>query len=262
MADYECILFETDSGIAKVTVNRPKALNALNRNTMEEIKDAFTKIKDDSSISGVILTGAGEKSFVAGADISEINELNGDSGKTFADFGQSVLHLIENCGKPVIACVNGFALGGGCEISMACTFRYAVKNARFGQPEVNLGVIPGYGGTQRLARLVGEGRAMELCLTGNMIDATEAHRIGLVNSVFDSAEEMLEAAGTTLALIASKGPVAIHVCLQAIHEGLSLPLDTGLDLEGDLFAKTCASEDMKEGTSAFLGKRKPDFKGK
>jgi len=162
----------------------------------------------------------------------------------------------------VIACVNGFALGGGCEISMACTFRYATVRAKFGQPEVNLGVIPGYGGTQRLARLIGEGRAMEMCLTGNHINAEEAHRIGLVNSLFEDAASMLEAAGDTLRLIASKGPEAIRLCIESIHQGLSLPLADGLALEADRFARACATGDMKEGTKAFLEKRKPEFKGK
>ncbi|TET33545.1 MAG: enoyl-CoA hydratase [Planctomycetota bacterium] len=262
MAEYENILVEVEDGVATVTVNRPKALNALNRKTMEELAAVFNRVREDASITGVILTGAGEKAFVAGADIGEIHELNGKMGLAFAEFGQGVLNLIENCGKPVIACVNGFALGGGCEISMACTFRYATVKAKFGQPEVNLGVIPGYGGTQRLARLVGEGRAMEMCLSGNHINADEAHRIGLVNTLFDDAEAMLAAARDTLKLIAKKGPEAIRLCIEALHQGLSLPLADGLALEADRFAQACATEDMKEGTKAFLEKRKPEFKGK
>jgi enoyl-CoA hydratase len=262
MAEYENILFEVEDGVATVTVNRPRVLNALNRKTIEDLQGAFTEIKNDAEITGAILTGAGGKAFVAGADISEVHALNGDSAGEFVTYGHSVFNLIENLGKPVIACVNRFALGGGCEIAMACTFRYATKKARIGLPEVGLGVIPGYGGTQRLARLVGEGRAMELCLTGNVIDGDEAYRIGLVNRVFDDMDAMLAAARDTLKLIAEKGPEAIRLCIEAVHQGLSLPLADGLALEIDHFAQVCATEDMKEGTKAFLEKRKPKFKGK
>ncbi|MHC4663837.1 MAG: enoyl-CoA hydratase-related protein [Planctomycetota bacterium] len=262
MAKYENILLDAKNGIAVVTINRPRELNALNRKTIEDIQGAFTQIRDDAEVTGAILTGAGERVFVAGADIGEVNALNSDTAREFVTYGQSVFNLIENLGKPIIACVNGFALGAGCEIALTCTFRYATKKIRIGLPEVGLGLISGYGGTQRLARLIGEGRAMELCLTGTVIDSDEAYRLGLVNSVFETNEEMLEAAKKTLSVIASKGPVAIRLYMESMHKGLSMPLPDALRFEIDLFSKVCGTEDMKEGTKAFLEKREPKFKGK
>jgi len=248
-------------GLAVVTVNRPKALNALTVETMDELRSAFLDIRHDASVGGVILTGAGEKAFVAGADITELKDLDPPGAQDYARRGQHVLSLIESLPKPVVAAVNGFALGGGCELAMACHIRIAAEGARFGQPEVKLGVIPGYGGTQRLARLVGKGRAMQLCLTGDMIDAAEAHRIGLVNAVVPP-EELMAAAEKMLGAIVAQGPRAVALCIEAINTGLELDLASGLKLEAGLFGLCAASEDWSEGTAAFLAKRKPDFKGK
>lgn len=258
----ENVLYEVQDGIATVTVNRPKVLNALNAQTLADLRQAFEAAKSEIPVRVVILTGAGEKSFVAGADIGEIKALeNYEAAKAFADTGQGLLNLIEQLGKPVIAAVNGFALGGGCEISMACHIRLASENAKFGQPEVALGVIPGYGGTQRLCRLVGKARAVQLCLTGEMIDAAEAKRIGLVNQVYPQGE-LLGAAKEMAKTIMSKGPLAIRYALAAVLRGAELTLADGLQLEGDMFAAACDTEDRIEGTTAFLEKRKPDFKAK
>ena len=257
--EFENVLYVIDGATAVITVNRPKVLNALNRKTMEEICAAFGQAENDGAVRGIILTGAGTKSFVAGADITAIHELGGISGKDFAVFGQGVLDYIENISKPVIAAVNGFALGGGCEIAMACTMRIASENARFGQPEVNLGVIPGYGGTQRLARLVGEGRAMEMVLTGDAVDAKEAHRIGLVNRVV-AQEEIIPIAKAMLEKIYASAPLAVKFAKEAVHRGMQTTLADGLKIEQDLFAIVCGTEDMKEGTSAFLEKRGAKFK--
>ncbi len=259
--DFKNLLFEVKESIATVTINRPDKLNALNHDTMRELKELFTSLKNDDSINVVIVTGAGEKAFVAGADISELNKLEGATGKDFAEAGQSVFNLIENLGKPVIAAVNGFALGGGCELAMACHIRLASQKAKFGQPEVNLGIIPGYGGTQRLPRLINTGRAMEYLLTGDMIDADEAFRIGLVSRVY--AHEELSAKALELAKkIISKGQVAVRKVVDAVVSCDELSERDGLLFEADLFGKCCGSEDFKEGTSAFLEKRKPNFKGK
>ena len=258
---YENILLDKKDAIAYVTVNRPKVLNALNGATIEELRAAFHELKQDASIRVVILTGAGEKAFVAGADIAELAERDPVSGKEFAHRGQNVFNLIENLGKPVIACINGFALGGGCELALACTLRLASDNARLGQPEVKLGIIPGYGGTQRLPRLVGKGLAMQMVLTGEMITAQEAHRIGLVNEV-TSATELIPRAEVIAAKIIANAPLAVQYTLEAVNKGMEMPLPNGLFLETALFGVCCATEDKTEGTSAFLEKRAAAFKGK
>ena len=253
--------FELKDGIGYCTINRPKVLNALNAKTVFELMAVFSKVKNESKVSGVILTGEGEKAFVAGADIGELAQQKPISGKEFALRGQHVFDFIENLGKPVIAAVNGYALGGGCELAMSCNIRIASESAKFGQPEVNLGIIPGYGGTQRLPRLVGIGRAMELILSGEVIDAREAYRIGLVNKVVP-AKELVPAAREILQKIMSKGPVAVRLAMEAINHGMRMPLSEGLLLEADLFGLACATEDMHEGTKAFIEKRKAKFKGK
>jgi enoyl-CoA hydratase len=258
---FDNILYEKRNSIAYVTVNRPKVLNALNMATMSDLRSAFQDARDDSSIRVVLLTGSGEKAFIAGADIGELQKLSPVEAKEYTHRGQSVLDLIENLGKPVIACINGFALGGGCEVAMACTMRLASDNARLGQPEVKLGLVPGYGGTQRLPRLVGKGMAMQLNLTGEMITAQEAHRIGIVNEVVPSAE-LLPRAEAIAAKIVANAPLAIRYCMEAVNKGLDMTLAEGLFLEATLFAVTCATEDKKEGTSAFLEKRAPNFQGK
>ena len=261
MPDFQNIRFETKNQIAYVTIDRPKVLNALNMATMQELKQAFAAIKDDHEVRVVILTGAGEKSFVAGADIGELSQHSPVSAKEYTHRGQAILDAIENLGKPVIACVNGFALGGGCELAMACTMRIASENAKLGQPEVKLGLIPGYGGTQRLPRLVGKGIAMQLVLTGEMIGAQEAHRIGLVNEVVP-ASELIARAEAIAAKIAANAPLAIQYAMEAVNHGLDLPLADGLFLEATLFGVCCATEDKNEGTKAFLEKRPAQFKGK
>ena len=258
---YENILFEIEDGLVVVTVNRPKVLNALNSATVAELKAAFTRVGEDPNIKVAILTGSGEKSFVAGADIVELSEKNPITGTEFSFSGQEVLNMMQFSAKPVIAAVNGFALGGGCEIAMACHVRFASENARFGQPEVNLGIIPGYGGTQRLARLVGAGRALELCMSGDPIKAEEAYRIGLVNKVFP-LEELLPKTKEFCRKVMSKGPKAIAHVLHAVNYGLEMSLDDALRLEAHLFGLVCATDDMKEGTKAFVEKRKPNFTGK
>lgn len=258
---YKNILFEVKDRIAYVTINRPQVLNALNIETVEELSKVFSAIEEDEKVASVILTGAGEKAFVAGADIGELVKLDALGGRDFSLNGQRVFNQIENLSKPVIAAVNGFALGGGCELALACTLRVAAETARFGQPEINLGIIPGYGGTQRLARLVGKGRALEMVLTGNMVSAEEAYRIGLVNKVAPLSELMGETKKLA-EVIMSKGPIAVRLAMVAINQGLQMSLQQGLQMEASLFGLTCATEDMKEGTSAFLEKRKPAFKGR
>jgi enoyl-CoA hydratase/carnithine racemase len=260
-ATYENILFEKKGAIAYVTVNRPKVLNALNMATMEELRAAFTAIKEDKEVRVAILTGAGEKAFIAGADINELAKHNAVEAKEYTHRGQAVLDLIENLGKPVIACVNGFALGGGCEIALACTMRLASDNAKLGQPEVKLGIIPGYGGTQRLSRLVGKGIAMQLLLTGEMITAQEAHRIGLVNDVAPLGELLARAEAIAQKIIAN-APLAVQYALEAVNRGMEMTLAEGLYLEATLFGVCCATEDKNEGTKAFLEKRAAQFKGK
>jgi len=258
---YENILYEKKDSAAYITFNRPKVLNALNRKTVEELRDALQNARDDASVRVLILTGAGEKSFVAGADISELAQRTPVDGKDFSLFGQSVFHLLETLGKPSICAINGFALGGGCELALSCSIRLASKTARLGQPEVKLGIIPGYGGSQRLARLCGKGVAHELCLTGEMITAEEAQRIGLVNHIYEPAE-LLPAAAALAQKIIANAPLAVKYTMEAIERGIEMPLEEGLFLEATLFGLSCATEDMREGTKAFLEKRKADFKGK
>jgi enoyl-CoA hydratase len=258
---FENILLEKKNAIAYVTVNRPKVLNALNAATLEELRAAFTDIGSDAAIRVAILTGAGEKAFVAGADISELAKQEPVPVKEYTLRNQSVLALIENLGKPVIACINGFALGGGCELAMACTMRLASENAKLGQPEVKLGVIPGLGGTQRLPRLVGKGMAMQLVLSGEMISAQEAHRIGLVNEVTAAAELIPRAEAIAQKIIAN-APLAVQYAMEAVNRGLEMNLPEGMYLEAVLFGLCSASEDKKEGIAAFLEKRPPQFKGR
>lgn len=258
---YENILLEKKSSIAYVTVNRPKVLNALNGATIEELRTAFHELKHDAAIRVVILTGAGEKAFVAGADIGELAQRDPVSGKEFAQRGQNVFNLIENLGKPVIACINGFALGGGCELALACTMRIASDNAKLGQPEVKLGILPGYGGTQRLPRLVGKGLAMQMVLAGEMITAQEAHRIGLVNEVTPAAE-LIPRAEAIAAKIIANAPLAVQYAMEAVNKGMEMTLAEGMFLEAALFGVCCSTEDKKEGTAAFLEKRAAVFVGK
>ncbi len=258
---FDNLLLERDGAIAVVTVNRPKVLNALNAATIAELSRAFAELKSDDTVRVVILTGAGEKSFVAGADISELAAQGGASAQATAHAGQAAFAQIEHLGKPVIAAVNGFALGGGCELAMSCTLRLAADSARFGQPEVNLGLIPGYAGTQRLPRLVGKGIALDLLLTGRMVKADEALAIGLVNRVVPAAE-LLAAARTLAGELATKPPRSLEYILTAVHRGVDLPLDAGTELEASLFGVVSSTEDMHEGTSAFLEKRQATFTGK
>ena len=257
----ENIVLEKRNAIAYVTVNRPKVLNALNMATMEELRTAFHEIKNDKNIRVVIFTGSGEKAFIAGADIGELSKQDAVTGKEYTHRGQSVLNLIENLGKPVICCINGFALGGGCEIALACTMRLASDNAKLGQPEVKLGIIPGYGGSQRLPRLVGKGLAMQIVLAGEMITAQEAHRIGLVNELTSPAE-LIPRAEAIAAKIIANAPLAVQYAMEAVNKGMEMTLAEGLYLEATLFGVCCATEDKKEGTTAFLEKRAAAFKGK
>jgi enoyl-CoA hydratase len=258
---YENLIYEKRDGIAYITFNRPKVLNALNRKTIEELREVLLDAREDASVRVLILTGAGEKSFVAGADIGELATRTPVDGKEFSIFGQSVLRLLETMGKPSICAINGFALGGGCELALCCTIRIASKTAKLGQPEVKLGIIPGYGGTQRLARLCGKGAAHELCLTGEMITAEEAQRIGLVNRIHEPAE-LLPAAEAMAKKIIGNAPLAVKYTMEAIERGIEMPQEEGLFLEASLFGLSCATEDMREGTKAFLEKRKADFRGK
>ena len=259
--DYKNILLDINEHIALVTLNRADKLNALNHETLVELKEVFERLKSDENVFVIIITGSGEKAFVAGADISEINKLNMLEGKVFAEFGQEVFSFIEKFDKPVIAAVNGFALGGGCELALSCHIRLASDNAKFGQPEVNLGIIPGYGGTQRLARLINSGRAMEMILTADLIDANEALRIGLVNKVFPQID-LMSKAFEMAAKIASKGQQAIRLAVKSVKTVDEVSLHDGLNIEATHFALCCGTEDFKEGTQAFLEKRKPNFKNK
>jgi enoyl-CoA hydratase len=259
--NLENLNFEKKDRIAYVTIDRQKVLNALNMAVMEELRQVFHEIKQDKEVRVVILTGAGEKAFVAGADIGELSKQDPVTAKEYTHRGQNVLNLIENLGKPVIACINGFALGGGCELAMACTFRLASENAKLGQPEVKLGIMAGYGGSQRLPRLVGKGLAMQMLLSGEMISATEAHRIGLVNEVVPQAELISRAEAIAQKIIAN-APLAVQYTMEAVNKGMEMPLAEGLFLEATLFAVACATEDKKEGTTAFLEKRAANFQGK
>jgi enoyl-CoA hydratase/carnithine racemase len=255
------VLYETKGAIAYVTVNRPKVLNALNTPTWSDLRRAFEQVRNDAAIRGAILTGAGNKAFIAGADISELARVTAFEAEQSSRFGQEVLDLIENLGKPVIAAVNGFALGGGCETAMACTMRLAVETAKFGQPEVALGLIPGGGGTQRLPRLVGKGRALQLILSGDMISAEEAYRIGLVNEIVPAAD-LIARAEAILTKIAANAPIAVKYALEAANKGMETSQGEGLLLEASYFGLCAATEDKKEGTSAFLEKRAPQFHGR
>jgi enoyl-CoA hydratase len=258
---FENISYEVKGSIAYITMNRPKVMNALNRKTVEELNAAFHTAKGDATVKGVILTGAGEKAFIAGADIAELSAIEGEQAGEFSKKGQEVLLFIETLGKPVIAAVNGFALGGGCETAMACTIRIAAENAKFGQPEVKLGIIPGYGGTQRLPRLVGKGRALQLILTGDLIDAHEAYRIGLVNEVVPAAD-LISRCEAILKQIDTNAPLAIRYSIDAVNEGVNTDLSSGLKLEARYFTLAAGTDDRKEGTSAFVQKRAPQFQGK
>jgi enoyl-CoA hydratase len=257
----ENVLYEKRDGIAYVTLDRPKVLNALNQATWESLHTVFEDVRDDASVRGVILTGAGDKAFIAGADIGELAHVTAVEAEESSSYGQAVLNIIENLGKPVIAAVNGYALGGGCEMAMACTIRVASDKAKFSQPEVTLGLIPGGGGTQRLPRLVGKGRALQLILSGEMIGAQEAHRIGLVNEVV-AAADLITRAEEILKKIASNAPIAVKLALEATHKGMETSQSEGLSLEASYFGICAATEDKKEGTSAFLQKRAPKFQGR
>jgi enoyl-CoA hydratase len=258
---FENLIYEKRDRIAYVTLNRPKVLNALNTPTWTDLHGAFSDAQADPSILGVILTGAGDKAFIAGADISELAHVAAFEAERASRYGQEVLDLIETLGKPVIAAVNGFALGGGCETAMACTMRIAVETARFGQPEVKLGLLPGGGGTQRLPRLVGKGRALQLILTGETIDAREAWRIGLVNEVV-AAADLLPRAEAVLRQIFANAPIAVRYSLEAVNTGMQSGQAQGLVLEASLFGLCAATEDKAEGTAAFLAKRAPSFQGR
>jgi enoyl-CoA hydratase len=255
------VLYEKKGAIAYVTVNRPKVLNALNTPTWKDLRTAFEDARDDAAVRGVILTGAGNRAFIAGADISELAHVAAFEAEQSSRFGQEVLDLVENLGKPVIAAVNGFALGGGCETAMACTIRIAVDNAKFGQPEVALGLVPGGGGTQRLPRLVGKGRALQLILSGEMIGAQEAYRIGLVNEIVPAAE-LMGRAEDILKRITTNAPIAVKLSLEAVNKGLETSQGQGLLLEASYFGLCASTEDKKEGTTAFLEKRAPQFRGR
>jgi enoyl-CoA hydratase/carnithine racemase len=257
----ENLLYEKRDQIGLITFNRPKVLNALNRKTMEELNQLLIAAREDEDVRVLILTGAGEKSFVAGADIGELAVQTPVSGRETALFGQSVLHRLETLGKPSIAAINGFALGGGCEVALACSMRLASRTAKLGQPEVKLGILTGYGGSQRLSRLCGKGVAHELCLTGEMISADEALRIGLVNHVYEPAE-LLPAAEALAKKIIANAPLAVKFTMEAIERGVEMPQEEGQFLEATLFGICAATEDMREGTRAFLEKRPAQFRGK
>jgi enoyl-CoA hydratase len=254
------LLYEKKAGIACVTINRPKAMNALNRATLEELRAVMEDARGDAYVNGVIVTGAGDKAFVAGADITEIASISAIEAQALTAYGQSTFELIDSLGKPVIAAVNGFAFGGGCELAMACTLRLATPTATFGQPEVKLGVIPGYGGTQRLSRLVGKGRALQIILTADAITSTEAHRIGLVDEIVESAQLMARAEAI-LARIAANAPLATRLALEAVNKGLEMSMAQGLALESSLFSLCSSTDDKREGTRAFIERRRPNFSG-
>ncbi len=261
MPALENILVDKADGVAVLTVNRPRSLNALSHATLVEIDAAIQEAAADDAVRGVVVTGAGEKAFVAGADISEMGSLSPLQAEQYSRLGQGVMNRIENLGKPVIAAVNGFALGGGCELAMACTLRVAAESAHFGLPEVKLGIIPGFGGTQRLARLVGKGRALQLILTAATIDAREAWRIGLVNEVAGPGQ-LMERAHAVLRQILANAPIGIRMAMAAVHDGCEVGLNAGLAMERANFAMCVGTDDQREGTSAFLAKRPPNFRGR
>ena len=258
--ELQNVLYEKKGPIAYVTLNRPKVLNALNAKTISELRSVFEEVRDDSALQGVIFTGAGDKAFAAGADIAEMANDTAVTAQQKTRAGQALTDLIENLGKSVIAAVNGFALGGGCELSMACTLRIAAETAKFGQPEVKIGIMPGYGGTQRLPRLIGKGRALQLILSGEIINAQEAYRIGLVNEVVPAAG-LIARAEAILNQIISNAPLGVKYSIDAVNKGMDGTVSEGLLIEASLFAICAGSEDKKEGTSAFLAKRAPQFKG-
>lgn len=258
---YENINYTVENGIATIAINRPKALNALNLATLTELKDVVEKIAVDKAVQVVVITGAGEKSFVAGADIVEMSTKNAVEGRVWGQVGQNIFTEIENLPQPVIAAVNGFALGGGCELACACDIRYASENAKFGQPEVGLGITPGFGGTQRLTRVVGRGHAKELIYTASIIDAQEALRIGLVNKVVPQAE-LMDAVMKLAKTITKKAPVAVQLAKAAINRGINCDVVTGISYEAEVFGLCFATADQKEGMKAFIEKRKPTFEGK
>jgi enoyl-CoA hydratase len=260
MAEQKIIISENKDGILYLTISRESKLNALNFNTLEELKNIFNEVNDNKNIKGVILTGSGDKAFVAGADINEISELNELNARKFAEFGQEVLQNIESCHKPVIAVVNGYALGGGCELAIACHMRVATSNAKFGQPEVNLGIIPGYGGTQRLTHLIGRTKATELLMTGEMIDANEAKSLGLLNYISPTKDEAIAKAEEILKNIMNKAPLSIGMIVDCVNAVYTKD-ENGYQIEANSFARCVKSEDYREGTKAFLEKRKPQFKG-
>ncbi|MDR3588640.1 MAG: short-chain-enoyl-CoA hydratase [Negativicutes bacterium] len=261
MSEYANLLFEKADGIAIVTVNLPKALNALNADTIKELDKMADQLAGDDEVKVVIITGAGDKAFVAGADITEMRPMSAIQGRNWGKLAQAVFNKIENLPKPVIAAVNGYALGGGNELAMACDIRIASESAKFGQPEVSLGVPPGFAGTQRLPRLVGKGRAKELLFTGDMIDAAEAYRIGLANKVV-APEALLDTAKALAKKIMSRAPLAVQICKAAVNEGLDMDLESGVAYEAEVFGLCFATADQKEGMAAFVEKRKPNFSGK
>ncbi len=258
---YNCLLLEKEEGVGVLSVNRPEALNALDINVMKDLKQAVGDIAGDDEIQVLVITGVGEKAFVAGADIKFMQSMTSLEGRRWGMLGQQIFREIEKMEKPTIAAVNGFCLGGGCELAMAADIRLASEKAKFGQPEVGLGITPGHGGTQRLPRLIGEGRAMELCLTGDMIDAQEAYRIGLVNHVYP-ASELMDAAQTLARRIAKNAPVAVRHAKVAINRGMQVDIDTAMTIEADLFGICFSTADQKEGMGAFIEKRKAAFQGK
>ena len=258
MSQYDNLLFETDRGIGIITLNRPQALNALNYALLQELDSLLDRIAGDDTVKAVIITGAGEKAFVAGADITEMLPLSAIEGRSWAKFGQKVFNKLENLAQPVIAAVNGFALGGGCELAMACDLRIAADKARFGQPEVTLGIVPGFAGTQRLPRLVGKGRAKELIFTGDLIDANEAYRIGLVNKVTASSELMASARALAGKIISRAG-IAVKLSKAAVNEGMNMDIKSGIAYEAEVFGLCFATKDQKEGMTAFVEKRNARF---
>ena len=260
MEVYENLHLSENEGIMTITINRESKLNALNQQTLEELRSAIQSVYDSREVRGVIITGAGEKAFVAGADIKELSQVNEMNARKFAENGQEIFDMIENCHTPVIAVVNGFALGGGCELAMACHMRVATSNAKFGQPEVNLGIIPGYGGTQRLTQLVGKGKALELMTTADMIKADEAKTLGLVNHVVETKEEATAKANEILGKIGQKAPIAVGLVIDCVNSHYTKEKD-GYLVEANSFASCCGSEDFQEGTEAFLAKRPANFKG-
>lgn len=259
--EFTNLLFENQNGVGIITLNRPKALNALNQATLEELNQIADRLAQDTSVKVIIITGSGEKAFVGGADIPQMQPMSAMESRNFAKFGQGVFNKIENLPQPVIAAINGYALGGGCELAMACDIRVASDKAKLGQPEVTLGITPGFAGTQRLARLVGKGRAKELLYTGDIIDANEAYRLGLVNKVVP-AEELMPAVTALAQKILSRAPVAVQLCKAAVNEGLDTDLETGTAYEAEVFGLCFATADQKEGMGAFVEKRKAQFIGK